>query len=445
MTLAAWGLCATEVRGDVPESEAQQLHRRGVQCMDVIERPACAITNFEALLELRTGERALHADAMLRLIRLYRGAGDLDGAKPLLRRFWDAGVKRETRGHVPWSVRHLPAEVDVFFNVDIAGVAGAPLLQRVGHDLFEGVFTCDPARRQDLEDERRFERAHRKAAKTGRDYKAILYEELERDQAREARRAADRARGAKGPRGQPTPIVFEATCPVARLLGFDDLAGWQRLAGGMNHHDFGRSIAIAQLDGLEPRLARAVEQAQLMEIEPDHWRVPELRYEGDDVDLVRLDVGELVIAPPALADAMLAAKRTRERTLSRTLDGLIARVPRDTAFFLVLGEQAVYDFGLAGLEPAARNVLTALLPRPKGLQIAGLMGDDFGLFTRMPTDNPVKGRMLVSFARSLLDRSDDADDRRFLDGLDIAETKDRRALLASYVLSAAQIESLLLD
>jgi hypothetical protein len=234
-------------------------------------------------------------------------------------------------------------------------------------------------------------------------------------------------------------------------LGYDDVAQWQRLAGAMPHGDFGRSIALAEIDGVEARLRTAVDEARLLEIGVDHWGVPGLQYEGQDVELARLDEGELLIAPAGIIDGMIAARASAKRTMSRTLAALVERVPQGTAFFAVLGEQAVFDLGLGALRPSARSVLAALLPRPKGMQIAGLLGDDVGLFTRVPTDNPVKARMLVALARQLIAGADDDDDddddpgARLLAGLDVAQTKDRRALLASYVLSGAQLESLVWD
>ncbi len=416
--------------------------------MDVIERSDCAIENFEALLQTRTEERELVNDALLRLVRLHRAAPQDEALAPLLRRFWDAGRSRGARGQLPWSMRFVPPDFDVVYAVELQRVGGAGLWQRLGPELREALFVCDPARRRDLEDERRFARAERKAAATGRDYKVILYEDLDRERARQAQREAARARGR--PR-QPTPIAFESVCEVAMALGYDDVAQWQRLAGAMPHGDFGRSIALAEIDGVEARLRTAVDEARLLEIGVDHWGVPGLQYEGQDVELARLDEGELLIAPAGIIDGMIAARASAKRTMSRTLAALVERVPQGTAFFAVLGEQAVFDLGLGALRPGARSVLAALLPRPKGMQIAGLLGDDVGLFTRVPTDNPVKARMLVALARQLIAGADDDDDddddpgARLLAGLDVAQTKDRRALLASYVLSGAQLESLVWD
>jgi len=424
------------------ETEAERLHRKGVFCQEVIERTDCAIENFEALMRTSTTSRELVTDGMLRLIRLYRAAGDEESTKPLLRRFWEAGMRRESRGHVPYSTRFLPGDFDVLINVDVARIVDAPLTQRLGPDARDTLFACDEARRHDLEDKRRWNRAKRKAAKTGRDFGTVLYEELDRERDAEAKREQRRRRG-----GQPSPIFFEANCEVALALGHADLGSWRRMTGVFAHRDFARSVTLAEIPGLEAQLARAVADARLIEIAPDHWAVPGLTYEGDAVELAHLDHEELLIAPSALIDEIIAARRARKRKVDRGLEQLVYKVPKDTEFFVVLTQQATVDLGLGSLKPAARTFLQALLPKPKGVQIAGVLGDDFGLFTRVPTDNPVKGRMLVAIARKLIDNQSekDAETEALLRSLDVAEATDRRALLASYVLSAAQIEKLVLE
>lgn len=451
MTLATWlplALLATlagTTRG--PETEAERLHRRGVACMDDIERPDCAIENFEALMRASTTDRERVTDGMLRLIRLYRASDDPEAVKPLLRRFWEVGMKRESRGHVPHSTRFVPGDFDILFNVDVERIVAAPLTKRLGDDARDTLFACDEARREALEDRRRTKRAERKAKESGRDVEAVLAEERARERKREAERQAARKRGDAGARGQPTPIMFESTCPVALALGEVDLAGWRRMTAAFSHHDFARSIALAQIPELDAKLVASVGAGRLIEVAPGHWRVPALQYEGGDVDLARLDLDELLIAPASLIDEIIAARHARKRSVDRTLEQLVNKVPRDTGFFIVLTQNALVDLGFANMKASTRGFLQALLPKPKGMQIAGVVGDDFGLFTRVPTDNAVKGRALVSVARALIERRSDKDagSEEMLKNLDVAEASDRRALLASYVLSAAQVEKFVLE
>jgi hypothetical protein len=76
-----------------------------------------------------------------------------------------------------------------------------------------------------------------------------------------------------------------------------------------------------------------------------------------------------------------------------------------------------------------------------------VFGDDLALFTRMPTDNQVKGRMLVALAQNFIDdkADDDPEAAKWLRNLDVAEAEDRRALLATYLISARDIENLVLE
>ncbi len=428
------------------ETEAQRLHRRGVQCMDEIERADCAIENFEALMRTSTSDRELVTDGMLRLIRLYRRSDDPDAVKPLLRKFWDAGMKRSSRGHVPHSTRFIPGDFDVVLNVDVERLVAAPLSKRLGADARDTLFTCDEARRTVIDDRRRQRRAERKAQATGRDVDAVLAEQSAADRKRESDRKAAQARS-NGGKPQATPIMFTGTCPVALALGEDDLSRWRRMTLAFAHADFSRSITFVQIPDLDTKLAAATSGARLVQIAPDHWRVPGTQYEGGDVDVARLDLDELLIAPAGIIGELIAARGSRRPSIDRTLDQLIAHVPRDTGFFLVLTADAMVDLGLGSMKKGARGFLQALLPKPKGMQVAGVIGDDFGLFTRVPTDNAVKGRAMVSIARAMIERRSEADDAsaKMLAGLDVAEASDRRALLASYVLSAAQIEALMLD
>ncbi|HWB80759.1 MAG TPA: hypothetical protein VG755_37610 [Nannocystaceae bacterium] len=428
------------------ETEAERLHRKGVFCQEEIERNDCAIENFEALMQTSTTKRELVTDGMLRLLKLYRAEGRPESSKPLLRRFWDAGMRRDSRGHVPYSTRFLPADFDVLINVDVARIVDAPITQRLGVDARDTLFACDEARRHDLEDKRRWNRAKRKAAKSGRDFGTVLYEEYDREQAREAKREQQKASG-KGPYAQPSPIFFEANCEVALALGQTELGGWRRMTGVFAHEKFARSVTLAEIPGLEGLLAQAVADARLVEIAANHWAVPELVYEGQPVEIAHLDHEELLIAPANIIDEIIAARRDRKRKADRALEQLVYKVPRDTGFFVVLTSDATTDLGMGSLKPAARTFLQALLPKPKGVQIAGVFGEDFGLFTRVPTDNPVKGRMLVAIARKLIDNQSekDSDTEDLLRSLDVAEATDRRALLASYVLSAAQIEKIVLE
>lgn len=429
------------------ETDAERYHRKGIQCMEVLERTDCAIENFELLMDETTTRRDLVADGMLRLIRLYRDVGTPEESKPLLRKFWDAGMKLDSRGHVPHSTRYVPREFDVIVNVDVARVIAAPLTRRLGPDARDTFFTCDESRRKDLEDKRRWKRAKRKAEREGRDFKVVLYEEVERERKAEAERRKRAARGGDSPYDRVPPVFAEASCPLARALGQADIQGWRRMTGVFDHDKWQRSAMLVEVDDLDRVLASAVAEARLVEVNGKRWILPNLVYDDRDVHVAKMDEGELLVGPPDVVDEMVAARARRDRTIDRAFERLIQKVPRGTGFFAVLTQDAMSDLGFASMKPSTRGVLEALLPKPKGMQVAGVVGDDFGLFTRVPTDNPVKGRMLVQIVRTLIDNRSEKDARteELLRSLDVAEAKDRRALLASYVLSAAQIDKFVLD
>ncbi|MBV1857767.1 MAG: hypothetical protein KUG77_05085, partial [Nannocystaceae bacterium] len=146
------------------ESPVQRHHRKGVYCMDVIERPDCAIEQFEVVLDQDTRERELVTDAMVRLLRLYRKAGDTDGLSNVLRRYWDVGTARQSRGHLPYGMRFFSPELDVMFVADIAKIRNAPLLRQAGAQTAEFVFTCDDQTRADIGMTERWRRAERIAS-----------------------------------------------------------------------------------------------------------------------------------------------------------------------------------------------------------------------------------------------------------------------------------------
>ena len=429
------------------ETDAERYHRKGVHCMEELERTECAIENFEALMGETTTRRDLVSDGMLRLIRLYRAVGTPEESKPLLRKFWDAGMKLDSRGHVPHSTRFVPPDFDVIVNVDVARVIDAPLTRHLGADARDTFFTCDESRRKDLEDKRRWKRAKRRAERENRDFKVVLYEEVEREKKAEAARRKRAAKGGKSPSDREPPVFAEAGCPLARALGQDDIAGWRRMTGLFAHDTFVRSAMLVEMDTLDDMLTLAAADGRLVEVSRGRWTIPGLVYDGRAVHVARLDDGELLVAPPDVVDDIVAARGRRDRTIDRTFERLIQKVPRGTGFFVVLTSKAMTELGLSSLKPSTRGFLEAILPKPKGMQIAGVLGDDFGLFTRVPTDNPVKGRMLVQIVRALIDSRSEKDEQaeELLRTLDVAEATDRRALLASYVLSAAQIDKLVFD
>jgi hypothetical protein len=427
------------------ETAAERLHRKGVHCMEVIERTGCAIENFEALLDERTTQRALVTDAMLRLIKLYRSERRPEEIKPLLRRFWDVGMKRASTGHLPYSARFAPSELNIVASFDVSRVVSSPVMQRLDPEARDHVFTCDEAKRRDIQSRKRWRRARKRAEKEGRPAHEIVYEELEAEREAEASRARREAPHMKD-RRRSTPLFAVAVCPVAKALGHEDTAHWTRMTALLNHHDFGMSVAFAQIPGLDALLAEAERENRLEPVSDRRWRLPELRHHGEEVHLASLDLDELTLATPAMMDTVIEARSRNRSKMNRELAKLVGQVPPDTGFFLAMNQAAVRELGLGGMPASRRSVIEALLPKPKGMQFAAVLGQEIALFTRVPSDNPVKMRALVSIAQRMIDgeSSESSTAERWLRNLDVAEAEDRRALLAAYLLSGPDLEKLML-
>lgn len=427
----------------VGETGAERLHRKGVHCMEEIERPDCAIEHFEALLDERTDARELVTDALLRLVKLYEKQGRDEDVKAALRRFWDAGKTDVRRGHLPYTARFLPKDFGALFHANIERLMAAPLAQGLA-DVAEYVMTCDPTRRDQLDDLRMLRKAERRAAETGKPVKTALADvaaEEKKEAAARERRAA--ARAAERPR-PPEPVFIHAICPVARALGDDTTAGWTRGAFALSPADPRRSAAVIELPDLPAKLAAAAQAGRITPVAANTWALAEHRYQGGAVHLAMFETGELVVAPAPLMPELAGNHARGRRTLPREVDKLVVGVPIDAGFFLVASEDAMTR--MLGASGGRRGFLQMLLPRPKGLQVAGVAHEYFGLFLRMPTDNAVKAAVLVGLARRLLASQAEADEEAadFLRLLDVTQATDKRALLLSYVLSRRQIEAMLL-
>jgi hypothetical protein len=444
-------LVPDSVRGETTptrhETAAQQLHRKGVHCMEVIERSACAIENFEALLDERTTQRELVTDAMLRLIKLYRQERRTEEIKPLLRRFWDVGMKRATTGHLPHSARFAPSELNIVASFDVGRVVNAPVMQRLDRDARDHVFTCDEARRRDIRARKRWKKANERAKKEGRPAHEIVYEQLEVEREAEAGRKKREQSPHMKDRQRSAPLFAVAVCPVAKALGHDDTTGWTRMTALLNHQDFGKSVAFAQIPGLAALLAEAQREGRLERVADHRWRLPDLQHHGEEVHLASLDLDELTVATPTMMDTVMATHGKNRRTMNRELAKLVGEVPRDTGFFLAMNQAAVRELGLGAMASSKRSVLEALLPKPKGMQFAAVLHHDIALFTRVPSENPVKMKALVSIAQRMIDGQSEksATAERWLKNLDVAEAEDRRALLAAYLLSGHDLEKLMMQ
>jgi len=428
------------------ESDAQKLHRKGVHCMEEIERAECAIENFSALLDEQTEDRELITDALLRLIKLYEKAGDDEAVKGVMRRFWDAGRGKLRRGHLPYTTRFLPRDFDVLALAHLPRLMDAPLTKRLEPELAESVTTCDDGRRKELEEHFNWRKAQVKARAQNISLQQALDQQAVAARAERAARAKRRAERDPQAKTRPTPVFGEGLCQTIRALGGVDAKDWTRMLVAFFHGDMRRSVIVAEVPGLKDRIAAGVAAGTLAPAGTNTWTLVGVSYQKAPVLLTSYELDELVVAPQALLPEIAANHAKGKRTLAKSVDKLVAGIPVDAGFFAVLTETAVREMGFGGMSKGRRRFLEALLPHPEGVQVAGVVHEYFGAFIRVPTDTPVKAAALVNIAKRVMESQAEADpeDAEFLRLLDLAQATDKRALLLSYVLSRGQIEQMVL-
>lgn len=440
----AAGLASAPGGATLHETTAERLYRKGVYCMEELERSKCAIEKFEQLLDERTNDRELVTDAMLRLVKLYQLEERNDDIAPVTRRFWDVGMNRRSRGHVPYATRFFPPEFDMLMAVHVQRIANAPLSKQLGKDVVDLMFTCNAVRRTEINERRRWRKAQEIAKKEGKTTIEVIYER--QDKARAEREKWEKQREESG-RQSHTPVFGKAVCPTMEALGRDDVLGVVRGVGGMNHGDFRESMAVIEIPGLGAKLAAAERAGTIRRVGDRRWALPELDYHGKQIHLGHIDRDELLIAPAHYVGGMFSARAKGKRRLNRDLDKMLGTTPRDVGFFLLMTSHAMKAMMMQDMSDGQRTLAEMLLPRPKGIQITGVFQEYFGLFMRMPTDTPAKGRLLVNVARMIIDSEaeSDAEAADFLRNLDVAESTDRRALLLSYVIAPAQMRKVMMD
>ncbi|HGG56716.1 MAG TPA: hypothetical protein ENK31_02840 [Nannocystis exedens] len=429
-----------------PETHAERLYRKGVHCMEVIERSKCAIERFAELLDEDTPKRALITDAILRLVKLYREEDLDEELRAVLRRFWRAGGRRKRSGHLPYSARFLPADLDVVGHIDIQRALAAPMLQRLPPELAEAMTTCDEDRRAALGDALLVRRAQRRTEGSSMTTAEALAEITKEDnEQRERYKKRQAAREKQSGTPESAPVFANSLCATALALGSDSTETWTRAAFALNHQDPRRSAAVVMIPDLARQIQQGVAAGRLRPVSDRRWQLVDHSYEDEPVEIASFDLDELTLAPAAMMPTIAGATADGKATLNRRIAKLISTTPKDLAFFAVTTGEALQDLGLSEQKGSRRRLLEALLPRPQGLQIAGAAHEYLGLFMRMPTDNPVKVQLLIDLATRLLAAEEDEATAKMLRNLDLAQASDRRALLISYVLSPTQIEDLLLQ
>jgi hypothetical protein len=450
------------------ESEADRLYRLGRDCMDTLERDDCAIDYFEQLIELAPARRDLVGDATFRLVTLYRRHGRAEQGTLLLRKFWELGMDFASAGVVPYGVKFAPETVTTMILIDVARLEASRLHQELPEAAKDMMFTCDQARREQLEAEvearREAKRAERLAAMTAEEREAY-----EKRQAKASRRFGrsrsddsqlseaqrEQREREREQRREEKSTLFSDLCTVAAALGLTDHRDFSSFLGASRHDDASQSIAIVKVAGLEAKLDAAVEAGRLV-LEDEHpeaasapelmrrklrvWTLVDHEFRGAPVQVLNFDRDELLVAPQALVPGLLRARANEQNRLDPALRELIEQVPADVAFATIITPQATREF------MSEMGAMGKLLPKADGLLIAAVVYDYAGLFVRMPTEDAVKAWVVLSLARKLLDDEelDETDEVGFMTNFDISQTRDGKALLMTLVLTKAAVTQMFL-
>lgn len=437
------------------ESEAERLYRHGRDCMDTLERDDCAIDYFEQLIELNPRQRELVGDATFRLVELYRRHGKAEDAKLLLRKFWELGMTYRSAGLVPYGTRFAPEGISTLFMVDVARLERSGLHAALPQDAVDMMFTCDEARREQLEAEAEARREAKEQAKLAAmtEQERAEYEQR-RKRFRLGRDDDDRR---ERERDASERSIFSAGgyCKLAAALGLADPRDFDKFVGAANHAKASESLAFVQIADLETKLAAAVEAGRIipettpmidgrdltfMQDKLRVWTLVDFEYRGEPVQLLSLDHNELTLAPKAMVSGLLHARADDQTRLHPKLLEQLGEVPSEVVFMTLITPEATQDF-MSNL-----GAMSKLLPNPDGLLIAAVVYDYAGLFVRMPTQDSVKAWVVLALARRLLTSEADvrAGEEDFMGNLDISQARDGKALLMTNILSKNAVTQMFL-
>jgi hypothetical protein len=441
------------------ESEAERLYRHGRDCMDTLERDDCAIDYFEQLIALEPDRRELVGDATFRLVELYRRHDKADDATLLLRKFWELGMDYASAGLVPYGTRFAPESISTLFMVDVARLEQSGLHAALPQDATDMMFTCDDARREQLEADAKQRREAREQAKLA------AMTEQERAEYEKRRSRFDRlGRGdddGERKRDEEDKTVYSAGgfCKLAAALGLADPRDFDKFLGASNHAKASESLAFIKLEELEAKLAAAVEagriipevtpmidgrdlvaMTQIMRDKLRVWTLADFEYQGEPVQLLSLDRNELTLAPKAMVPGLLHARAHDQTRLHPKLREQLGEVPSEVMFMTLITPSATADF------MKELGAMSRLLPNPDGLLIAAVVYDYAGLFVRMPTEDSVKAWVVLTLARKLIADDEDvrAGDEDFMGNLDISQTRDGKALLMTNILTKGAVTQMFL-
>lgn len=429
------------------ESQAEALHRRGVHCMEELERPECAIEHFEELIELDPRERELVGDALFRLIQLYDRKGDEEATHRLVRKFWSLGTGHRNRSTAPYSAQFLGRDMTTAVYFSSTKVQAAPFWASTDPELQEWLMTCDEDRRKEIEETRaERKRAERAAGGQSDDVARPEGTVPADDPNAKGDENKDEKKGDEEDERLP-PIYSEIDfCDFLGVLGMKDQRELDSWFLASNHFQQEKSAFVLVVDDAKAALQFGLTAGTLEAAGDRRYRWIDQAYDDGGVFLVQLDSDEVMVLPEAMVEPVMGAYTAREDNLNRDLDELLGRVPEDSAFATLVTR--------AALEEAFREVPTwarGAVPIPDGFMMAGVAYQYTGLFLRFDTKSPLKTQMLAGVARWLVGRmlenedgeGDDDLPREVLDNLDIVPSEDGKSVLVSLFMSRGQTVQLI--
>jgi hypothetical protein len=344
------------------------------------------------------------------------------------------------------------------FMVDVDRLERSRLHASLPDDAKDMMFTCDEARRAQLDEQTEARRAAREQEKLA----AMTEQERAEYQKRRERQKSRFGRDDDRKRGDDERTIYSAGgfCKVAAALGLADPRDFGKFLGASNHADPHESLAVMRIDDLEAKLAAAVEagriiaepapviegrdlnnMTQIMRDKLRVWTLVDFEYQGQAAQLLSFDKNELMLAPKALVADLLHARAHDQTRLDAKLREQLSEVPSDVMFMTLISPSATEAF------MRDMGTMAKLLPNPDGLMIAAVVYDYAGLFVRMPTEDAVKAWVVLSLARKLIDNEDDgarAGEDEFLANIDISQTRDGKALLMTNILTTNTVTRMFL-
>jgi hypothetical protein len=427
------------------ESEGQALYRAGVRCMDTYERNDCAIEYFEKLIDKNPKEPELVSDGLFRLYALYQREGRDEDATLLLRKFWEAGMKGGSAGNLHYPARWLPRDFSTLYSLDISRYRESRMSELLSEDAHDTVFTCNEARREQLETEAKARREKKKAERLAK--ARATGEDLPPEAQPDPEASTPEAAGDETAEEQFDSVYEEGRCALARALDTEDTSQWTKMTSAFNTLQRDRSAAIYGISKIEKRIATGVESGRLLELGDGTWQIADLVHaKGQRVRIAIVDLDTVVLAGDEVMDELLATKKANEQSLHPALSDLVTRVPRDVTFFTIMAPEAVKQ-GM--LEAGA---LANFLPEPEGMMMSVVSYDYAGIFVRMPTSSSMKTAALVSVIEWAMNRAEE--ERRKEEGeggpmgfgaMDVSQSRDGKALQMSAVVPPENIERMLLE